>query len=55
MADTQTATKPLAVVDFLKIPESGEAYLEGYKCSACGEVFLGDHPACAACRARGTL
>ena len=55
MSEAQTAAKPKPVVDFLKIPESGEAYLEGYKCSNCGEVFLGEHPACAACRKRGTL
>ena len=55
MSETQVAAKPLPVVGFLKIPESGEAYLEGYRCENCGEVFLADHPSCAACRKRGTL
>src|SRR5579872_7331555 len=49
------AAKPLPVVPLLKIPDDGEPYLEGHKCSACGEVFLATHPACAACGARGTL
>jgi uncharacterized OB-fold protein len=47
--------KPLPVVPFLKIPEEGDPYLEGFKCSACGEVFLSEHPACAACGGRDTL
>jgi uncharacterized OB-fold protein len=55
MSETQVAAKPLPVVGFLKIPESGDAYLEGYRCENCGEVFLADHPSCAACRKRGTL
>ncbi|HEV2364106.1 MAG TPA: OB-fold domain-containing protein [Caulobacteraceae bacterium] len=56
MSEAQTEpAKPLPVVPFLKIPDDGEPYLEGHKCSACGEVFLGAHPACAACGARGTL
>jgi uncharacterized OB-fold protein len=55
MSETQVAAKSLPVVGFLKIPESGEPYLEGYRCENCGEVFLADHPSCAACRKRGTL
>ena len=55
MSETQVAPKPLPVVSFLKIPESGDPYLEGYRCENCGEVFLADHPSCAACRKRGTL
>jgi uncharacterized OB-fold protein len=55
MSETQVAAKPLPVVGFLKIPESGDPYLEGYRCENCGEVFLADHPSCAACRKRGTL
>jgi len=55
MSETQVAAKPLPVVKFLKIPESGDPYLEGYKCENCGQVFLEDHPSCAACRTRGTL
>jgi uncharacterized OB-fold protein len=54
MPEAETA-KPLPVVSFLKIPEGGEPYLEGYKCGACGEVFLGERMVCAACGARGTL
>jgi uncharacterized OB-fold protein len=49
------SVKPLPVVSFLKIPEDGEPYLEGYKCGACGEVFLGERMVCAACGARNKL
>ena len=54
MPEAETA-KPLPVVSFLKIPEDGEPYLEGYKCGACGEVFLGSRMVCAACGARGRM
>lgn len=56
MSETQAeATKPLPVVSFLKIPDEGEPYLEGEKCGACGEIFLGPRMVCAACGARGQM
>ncbi len=48
-------SKPLPVVDFLKIPESGEPYLEGHKCAACGAMYLGPRAACAKCSARDQI
>jgi len=54
MPEAESA-KPLPVVSFLKIPEDGEPYLEGYKCGACGEIFLGERMVCAACGARNKL
>jgi uncharacterized protein len=48
-------SKPLPVVDFLKIPESGEPYLEGHKCAACGAMYLGPRAACAKCGARDQI
>ena len=38
MAD---AKKPLPVVEWLKLPESGDPFLEGHKCQACGYTFNG--------------
>jgi uncharacterized OB-fold protein len=49
------AKKPLPVVDFLKLPDAGEPYLEGHKCQACGAVFLGERTVCSKCGARGKL
>jgi uncharacterized OB-fold protein len=49
------AKKPLPVVPFLKIPEKGEPYLEGLRCSACKAVFLGARDVCANCGARKQL
>ena len=46
--------QPLPAVPYLKVPEEGTPYLEGYKCSACGAVFLDERPACAKCYVRGT-
>jgi uncharacterized protein len=60
MTDTATEAaaetkKPLPVVPYLKIPEDGDPYLEGYKCGACGEIFLGQRMVCAACGTRGKM
>ncbi len=53
MADEQTG--PLPVVDFLKIPENGDPYLEGHKCTECGAIFLDTRSACSKCGARDKL
>ena len=50
--DPTPMSKPLPVVDFLKIPESGDPYLEGHKCERCGAVFLGEREVCSKCGAR---
>ena len=31
----------LPVVSYLKLPEDGDPYIEGHKCSDCGSVFFG--------------
>ena len=35
--------KSLPAVGYLKIPEDGDPYLEGYKCGNCGAIFLGEY------------
>jgi|SRR5580658_5613581 uncharacterized OB-fold protein len=55
MPEAEAATKPLPVVSFLKIPAEGEPYLEGQRCEACGETFLGERLVCAACGTRGKI
>ena len=55
MADEAAGQKPLPIVSFLKIPDSGEPYLEGQRCSTCSKVFLGERAVCSACGARGSL
>ena len=49
------ADKPLPAVGYLKIPENGNPYLQGCKCSACGAVFLGERDNCSKCGARGGM
>ena len=53
MAETAAAKRPLPVIDFLKIPEKGEPYLEGQRCKECSAIFLGTRDACSKCGARG--
>ncbi len=52
MSEAKAAAKPLPVVDFLKIPDGGDPYLEGHKCQACGAIFLGARSVCSKCAAR---
>jgi uncharacterized OB-fold protein len=47
--------KPLPVVDFLKIPEAGDPYLEGHRCGECGATFLGERTVCSKCGARDQI
>ena len=52
---SETASRPLPVVDFLKIPENGSPYLEGSKCKSCSAIFLGERAACSKCGTVGQL
>ncbi len=47
--------KPLPVVDYLKIPDDGDPYLEGHKCGSCGAIFLGARNVCSKCGARDQM
>jgi uncharacterized OB-fold protein len=55
MAEQKAASKPLPVVDFLKVPEGGEPYLEGHQCKQCRAIFLGARSVCSKCGARDQL
>jgi uncharacterized OB-fold protein len=55
MADPAAVKRPLPVVDFLKIPDQGDPYLEGQRCKECGAIFLGERDACSKCGTRGKL
>ena len=55
MAEATPAPGPLPVVDFLKIPDAGDPYLEGHRCSVCGAIFLGARDTCGKCATRGSL
>ena len=48
-------SQPLPAVDYLKLPEGGEPYLEGSKCRVCGARFLGARSVCSKCGARGQM
>jgi len=55
MGEEKKSARPLPVVDFLKIPDEGEPYLEGHKCKQCGSIFLGARANCSKCSARGKM
>ena len=55
MAEEAAAAGPLPVVPFLKIPEAGDPYLEGYRCKKCSAVYLSERPTCAKCFARDQI
>lgn len=55
MAEETRAAKPLPVVDFLKLPDEGDPYLEGHRCKNCSAVFLGARSACSKCGARDQM
>ena len=49
------ARAPLPAVDYLKIPDSGEPYLQGSQCQNCGAIFLGTRPVCSKCATRDAM
>jgi uncharacterized OB-fold protein len=51
----EAAKKPLPVVDFLKLPDGGDPYIEGQKCKACGAVFVGERSHCSKCGTRDSM
>lgn len=55
MSEENAAQGPLPVVDFLKLPEGGDPYLEGHKCKACDAIYLGERNVCSKCGARGEI
>jgi len=52
MSEQPAAGRPLPVVPFLKIPDSGEPFLEGCVCTQCHATFLAPRLACGKCGAR---
>lgn len=52
---TASTPKTLPVVDFLKLPEGDEPYLEGTRCGACQAMYLGSRIACSKCGGRDRL
>ncbi len=48
-------SQPLPAVEYLKLPEGGDPYLEGHKCQSCGATFLGERSVCSKCGARDQM
>lgn len=47
--------QPLPIKPHLKIPDSGDPYIEGLKCKSCGAISLRERMACPKCGARESL
>ena len=45
----------LPVVEYLKIPDEGEPYLEGHKCEDCASIFIGSRNVCPKCFSRDKM
>jgi uncharacterized OB-fold protein len=52
MKKESSVSKPLPAVPYLKIPDEGDPYLEGYQCGDCGATYLGERNVCSKCGAR---
>lgn len=49
------ADHPLSIKPYLKVPESGDPYLEGFKCGSCGAISLRQRMACGGCGSRDAV
>ena len=49
------SNQPLPAVPYIKVPEKGDPYLEGYKCGSCSTTFLGERTVCSKCGARDQM
>ena len=49
------ADQPLPIVPSLKVPESGDPFLEGFRCRDCKAITLKVRTACASCAARDSF
>lgn len=52
--ESTVSEQPLPIIPFLKVPESGDPYLEGFKCESCGAISLKARMACGKCGGRDT-
>lgn len=55
MTENTSAQKPLPAVDYLKLPDDGDPYLEGSKCQKCDAIYTGARHVCAKCGARDAM
>jgi uncharacterized OB-fold protein len=46
---SETSALPRPAVDYLKVPEDGQPYLAGSRCTSCGAIFLGSRSICSKC------
>lgn len=55
MSEQTDSQKPLPVVNFLKLPDDGDPYLEGSQCKECKAIFTGYRATCSKCGARDAM
>ena len=52
---SETSALPRPAVDYLKVPEDGQPYLAGSRCTSCGAIFLGSRSICSKCATRDAM
>jgi uncharacterized OB-fold protein len=55
MTESAVGGAPRPAVPYLKILDSGDAYLEGHRCRQCREIYLGARRTCSRCFARDQM
>jgi uncharacterized OB-fold protein len=55
MIEKDTGNGPKAATAYLKFNDEGEPFLQGSRCSQCGQVYLGEREHCAKCAARDCM
>ena len=54
-SNTETGSALLPVVSYMHLPDNGDPYLQGLKCTQCAAVFIDTRKHCAQCGARESL
>ena len=55
MTESTSTQSPLPAVDYLKLPDDGDPYLEGSSCQKCNAIYPGARDVCAKCGTRDEM
>src|SRR5271170_6189336 len=55
VSDVLTTEKAQSAMAYVRVDDGGSPFLQGSRCGACGEIFLGLRQDCAKCATRGAM